>query len=411
MRSSLLRPSDRELIVLPAFASTVLPKRGMELVDLRSLGILPGIGGGSRGFNTEGDVITQTADGRDLNAMWQEFQATIQLQNAERDRIVQFLTFPVTQLIEDVSQVVGDDFEEASEFGEPKSIRAVGSYFSMAYDFRWFDLAARYTWKFLAEATATQVEAINNAALEAHSRLVFARVMKTIFNPTNLNADINGQNYNVYKFYNADGVVPPTYRGNTFAGTHTHYYTTGAATVDPGDLEDLIDKLGEHGYTIQNGYRIVIMVNKQEGKPIRLFRAGVGGATWDFLVARGEQPVIMPTDTILLNGAQPANSLDGLHVIGSYADALIVEDDYVPAGYMLAFATGGPEALTNPVGFREHANPALRGLRLVKGPNPNYPLVDSFYNVGFGTGIRQRGGGAVVQVTTSGTYTTPTLYQ
>ena len=30
------------------------------------------------------------------------------------------------------------------------------SYFSLAYDFKWYDVATRFTWKFLAEATAVE---------------------------------------------------------------------------------------------------------------------------------------------------------------------------------------------------------------------------------------------------------------
>ena len=52
----------------------------------------------------------------------------------------------------------------------------------------------------------------------------------------------------------------------------------------------------------------------------------------------------------------------------------------------------------------------LRGLRLVKGPDRDYPLTDSFYLHGFGTGIRHRGAGVVMQITASGSYTTPAAY-
>ena len=93
-----------------------------------------------------------------------------------------------------------------------------------------------------------------------------------------------------------------------------------------------------------------------------------------------------------------------------YGNVLIVQEDLIPAGYVVLAATGGPDNLQNPVGLREHANASLRGLRLVKGPVADYPLIDSFYNRGFGTGIRQRGGAAVMQITTSATYTPPASY-
>jgi hypothetical protein len=102
--------------------------------------------------------------------------------------------------------------------------------------------------------------------------------------------------------------------------------------------------------------------------------------------------------------------VNGLNVSGRYGSWLIVQDDYVPPGYMVGFATGGENQATNPVGIREHQNAGLRGLRLVKGRDNDYPLVDSFYQRGFGTGVRHRGAGLVMQVTASASYTIPTDY-
>lgn len=76
----------------------------------------------ARGTNTEGDVLTQTLDGRSLNEIWTEFQRSLEMWNRDRSALVQALTFPVDQPVEDVPQISGDDFEEASEFGEPKRI-------------------------------------------------------------------------------------------------------------------------------------------------------------------------------------------------------------------------------------------------------------------------------------------------
>jgi hypothetical protein len=71
--------------------------------------------------------------------------------------------------------------------------------------------------------------------------------------------------------------------------------------------------------------------------------------------------------------------------------------------------SGGEGALQNPIGIREHRNAALRGLRLLPGNQTNYPLIDAYYSRGFGTGIRQRGG-AVVQQITAGAYAIPSIY-
>jgi hypothetical protein len=413
-----------ERIFLPAFAASMersvtpdgtLARNVLADPVLRAmLRLTPGIAGGAGGFNTEGDLITQTTDGRPLNDIWAEFQATIQALNDERQGIVDFLTFGVTNVIEDVPQVSSsDEFEVASEYGEPRGVRQPASYFSMAYDFEWYDLASRFTWKFLAEATAAQIESIHNGVLEADNRLVFNKVLKTIFNPANLSATIKGQNYTVFKFYNADGTVPPPWKTHSFDATHTHYLASGGAQIDSTDIDDMYDHLYHHGYgTVESGTRIVLMLNRIQADAVRGFKSVQAGGTdkYDFIPAQGSSPFLLPPNVAGLVGAQPNANLEGLTVIGSYGPVLIVQEDYVPIGYGLMIATGGRANLGNPVGIREHANAALRGLRLVKGRQPDYPLQDSFYQRGFGTGVRQRGGAVVMQFTTNPSYAAPAIY-
>lgn len=365
----------------------------------------------SRGFNTEGDVLTQTVDGRPLNEVWAELQDALGAWNAGRDALVSALTYRVSNPIEDVPQISLSDFEEASEFGEPVGVGG-GTYFSMGYDFKWYDIAARFTWKFLAEASAEQVASVQNIIMEADNRLVFTKVLKAIFNNVNRSATIRGQNFNVYPFYNADGTVPPQFGPYTFTGSENHYITSGAATIDSGDLDALDTKLSQKGYGKTNGATMILLVNRQELATIRTFRVATG-SSYDYVPAAGGAPWLLPTSTggvVYPQGSSIPSTINGLNVAGAYGNFLIVENDYIPAGYVLAFATGGSLAATNPVGIREHQNAALRGLRLVKGRTPDYPLIDSFYNRGFGTGVRHRGAGVVMQITAAGSYTIPAAY-
>jgi hypothetical protein len=371
-----------------------------------------------QGYNQKADLVTTTKDGRDLNGLWVDYQAVLESYNAERSALVNFLTFGVVDPIEEVPILgQGTKFEKASEFGRPKGVRTgLGSY-SIGYPFDWYDLAARFTWMFLADATAQQVDSIQNAAIEADNELVFNAVMKRIFDNTNTTANINKNPYNVYTFYNGVGEAPPKWRQNTFTSNHTHYTTTNGATLDAEDLDFLIEQVTEHGYTKALGYRIVVMVNKAQSPRIRSFRSASGRtdspgtvdathADWDFIPSVGTNAMLLPQNQLLL-GAQPAATLEGFNVIGSYGDALIIEEDYIPVGYLFCFATGGVANLGNPIGMRQHVNPDLQGMRLVKGPNPDYPLIDSAYIRGFGLGVRHRGAGAVMQVVTGTTYTPP----
>lgn len=364
--------------------------------------------GAERGYNETADILTQTADGTSVNQLWREFQQAITLLNRDRTAWINRLTFRVTNPIEGVTLPGGtEDFEEASEFGEPKGIRPGVTQQFMGYPFKWYDLAMRFTWQYLAENTGAQVEALNAMALEASNRLMFNNIFRTVFNPANGETDINEQPYTVYKFYNADGTVPPSYKTTTHAGSHTHYLSSGAVTVDSGDLNDIEEHLHHHGYRMVLGYQLVLFVNKAQGDVIRTFRVAnedkydfiptinVGGGTY---LEADERTII----------GRP--SLGGFpNAIGTYGPFVVVEDEYIPVGYLLGLASGGDQNIGNPVGLREHANASLRGLRLVKGRDNDYPLVDSFYIQGLGSGVRHRGAGVVMRIGTAA-YSAPAQY-
>lgn len=366
--------------------------------------------GADGGYNDSRDVkVSQTADGASLNDIWGEFQESVGIRNAERNLIIDLLTFNVTAATEAVTQLSSAKFERAGEYSEPRGTTQKPATFWLGYGLDWFDIANRYTWRYLADASQEQVEAVHASVLEGDNQNVFAGVLSAIYDNQNRVADINDQEVNVYALYNADGTVPPNYKTNTFTSTHTHYMVSGAATVDSGDLDDLVEALSEHGYSSANGVQLVICLSSKEGKEVRKFRIA-SGDTYDFIPAQDE-----PLDLILnpgqsVAGQRPAGTHKGLKVIGKYGSTIVVEDDLFPPGYVMIFGTGGKNNLNNPVGMRQHQNPSMQGLRLVKGPDNDYPLVDSFYQRGFGTGIRQRGGAAVVQIKASGSYAPPANY-
>lgn len=373
--------------------------------------------GGERlgGYNTEADVVSVTNDGVDLNSLWAEFQASSQIYSERQANLVQLLTYPVTQLIETVPQVGEIEFDDASEFGVPTSGRIELGYFQLAYDFRDYDKATRYTWKYLRDADARQIEALHAEFLRADGRLIFRRVMEAIFDNRNRSTDIRNNNYNVYCMYNADGTVPPEYKGEVFDGTHSHYMVSGNAQIDSSDLEDAYENIAEHGYGIEAGTKFVVLMNRTQVKEVRKFKAGAVNnngviANYDFIPAPTQPAMIIPNSEGLL-GSQPPSVWNGLPVVGSYGDILILEESYIPEGYFLMFGTGGEGDLQNLVGLREHANEAYRGLRLLPGNQQRYPLIDSYYSRSFGTGIRQRAGGVVMQLKASGSYDIPTRYK
>lgn len=402
---------------MPAWATANKAKRGMELVDLKSLGILPGIAGGAQGYSAQGDIVTKTIDGMDINALWNVYQETLGVYNEPRTRLVNFLTYNTT-LASEPYGVAGDlaTFQEATEYGEPVGYRPSVSQKFLGYTFKWYDLAARFTWMFLANAPASQVDSIQDMAMEADNRLVFTNVMKTLFNNTRRTNEFGTTVYPLYSgVTGTDGDDPPDVGARTFADGHNHYVT--AASLTPAAVENQYNLIAEHGYTTALGYSAVLMVNKVQGDIMRNWRSAAnggsgatGGGTYDFIPAQGTPSFLLPQTLRVAEGqTQPPNQINGLTVIGTYGDWTVVQEDYIPAGYLVGFVTGGPESIRNLIAFREHTNASLRGLRLVKGRTPDYPLIDSFYNRGFGTGIKYRGAGAILQIT-GGSYTVPAQY-
>lgn len=367
--------------------------------------------GYDQGFNERSDVAVAAADGTDLNEIYREIQQTLNIRNGQRDRLIDMLTYRTTDVIDQVSVPSEADFEEASEYGQPKGITG-GKSFNRGYTFKFYDLAVRYTWMFIAEANRTQLENLNNMALEADNRLVFHQVMRTLFNPTNLVgvADSNIP-VNVYKFYNADGEVPPTWKTNTFDGNHSHYLVGGDADAKMRsvDLDAIEEDMISHGYGQQTGTKLVLWLNRQEFKTLRGARVA-DGWSYDFIPGEGiGGAVYLPSNGGIV-GRPNGSSVPG--EVGTYGPFHVVVEEYIPQGYIATIAAGGPDNLMNPIGIREHRNAAYQGLKLIPGQRSDYPLIDSFYRRGFGTGVRQRGAGIVMQLkaNASGSYAAPTQY-
>lgn len=373
-----------------------------------------------RGFDEgtleRADVLVQAADGSDINVIWNEIQQMLETWNNQRGRLIDYLTFTVDDVIDYVAVPNEVDFEVASEYGKPVAIKG-GGFYTRGYGFKFYDLAIRYSWMFLAEASRQQIDNYTNQALEADNRLMFKLVMSCVFNSANQSgiADRNIPT-TVYKFYNGDGEVPPTYKNITFSGSHSHYYTSYGlpsavqnTALQPATIDDVENEFYQHGYTLQNGYDMVIWCNRQEGLKIRGFKVA-NGARYDFIPSQGVGGGIYQPQSLGIVGRPIGSPVEG--EIGTYGPFHIIEEPYIPAGYVVALVSGGELNINNPVGLREHKNPAYRGLQLVKGGDNDYPIREAFYRRGIGTGVRQRGGGIVVQLVNSATttYTVPTAY-
>ncbi|OLT44466.1 hypothetical protein BJF87_07680 [Gordonia sp. CNJ-863] len=360
------------------------------------------------GTSTQGDVlVNQTADGVDLNRIWDEAATAMQAWNKSRTSLAAILSYPTTNVGDAIAQSIGGDhFEEASEFGEPTGLRAEPDALILGYSLSDFDLASRFSWRFLRSATAQQVKSVIDRALEADNRLVTGAILRRLFDPAE---KINEVGHRCYGLYNGDGTVPPSFAGQTFSGSSSHYLISGNANgIDPGDITDLIKQVRSKGFGTTPNSKLLILANPLQGEIIASFRAGVETngveSQFDFIPARNAPAYLTPNEIV---GEQAPGEWSNLPISGSYGPAWLVESRYLPVGYVAVVATGGPNSTINPIGFRQHQNPAYQGLRLLPGSDSRYPLVSSFMQRSFGVGTRYRGAAAVVQVKASGPYEAP----
>lgn len=374
----------------------------------------------AKGIAASGDILTRTRDGQDLNAIWNGFNDILDTFNAQRQPLIDLLSFSITDVIEDIVEAGTERFEEASEFGLPKSIRPQPVVTQRAFPFKWYDLRQAYTFQFLAGngntagATSAQIDAVMQMAMEADNRLQFEQTMKALFNSANRSTLVSNTAYTVTALYNADSTFIPDYNGVSFnRATHTHYVSSGAATLDSTDLDQLAALLTEHGYDQQNGYTTIILANQTETTVIKGFRRGVvnnNGVTalYDFIPATGTG-FLLPVGWEVAAGGQAGNTFAGMNVVGTYGPYLIVEHGAIPSGYLVAAASAGRSTNLNIVGIREHSEASLRGLVIKPGNNANYPIIDSAFIRGIGAGVARRGAAAVMQVT-AGAYAVPAQY-
>ncbi|OZE03177.1 hypothetical protein CH249_15410 [Rhodococcus sp. 05-2255-3B1] len=376
--------------------------------------IFGGDSGGHRGIGTEADaLVTRTADGTDINAVWDEFRSALAAYNSERSALVSLLTFSTTLSNDVVPQTLQttSEFEVASEFGEPVSARVPSGVLRLGYTLNDYDLASRLTWKFLRDSDIRQVEAQFADMLAADNRLVNRTVLKRLFDPT---PGENEWGHTVYGLYTGnDGFTPPPYAGQTFPSTTKHFIASQSALIDSADIEDLLNLLGRKGFGSSEGQQLLILAHPNESEVIQTWRRGVGNGTggaiisrFDFIPSQSAPAYIEPDGQII--GQAAPGEYNGLKVVGSLGPSWLVESSHLPAGYVAVVATGGPNAQSNAIGVREHTNPQYRGLRLIPGAVPDYPLRESFLARTFGVGVRRRGAAAVAQITTNATYSAPT---
>ncbi len=366
---------------------------------------------GRPGTQVEADaLVSESADGVNLNTVWRNQQDVLSAWNSERLAIAALLSYPTVVSGDAVPQnLTSESFEEAGEFSVAPSMGQDGALL-MGYTLKDMDLRSSFTWRFLRDSTAEQIDNQFVRALEADAKLISGLILGRLFDPTE---DINSHGHRCFGLWNGtDGLNPPAHLGKTFPTNTTHYWVSQNAVLDSEDIEDAIRTIRAKGYGRSVGSQLFILANPAEGELIQSWRVGEesrpsGPIAKHSFIPSANAPAYLTPDNIV--GAVAPAQTNGLAVAGSYGPAWLIESEFVPSGYVAVTASAGPNSPDNVVAMRQHPKPNWQGLRQIPGNWREYPLQDSFFMRTVGVGVRHRGAAVAIQVKASGDWDVPSI--
>jgi hypothetical protein len=357
-----------------------------------------GIFGAADGMQKRADALSTvpgqafTVDGQPLSEIWDDLQMKLAAFNNQSSSVISLFSGDPTVASQTNTAVYATKgFEQATEYGRPRNIGL--QYVTRAIPIDHYDLGFGYTQKFIDKAKGSEISSIQATVENAWWNLQLNGVLNSIYDNTPV-ADADGVVGTV--LYNADE-TPPAYKRWTHAGSHTHYLADAGAFTQALALS-MEEHLVHHGFG-DFGEVFFLLLNRTDMALARAFTDWVPSAS-----ASQKEITAGP----IVGAAPNASALSVFNVEGYLGKLNVVEMNDIPAGYPMAFASGGQFASSNVVRLRVHENVSARGLRLIEGPRQRYPLYDSVYDGYFGSAVAQRGA-AVVLRTGNGTYAPPTF--
>lgn len=224
-------------------------------------------------------------------------------------------------------------------------------------------------------------------------RRLLAEALFTASNRTVRDVFVDNKSLTVRALVNADGEpIPDGPNGETFdPDTHTHYNVTTGATLAATDVDALIKNVVEHGHSAG----LVIYINQAQENAVRNLDGFAPYVDSRIITARDETVGRAPLDTTRIDN----------RAIGLIGGAEVHVKPWVPANYLFATASGDS---AKPLRMRQHNVPAMQGLRIA-ATMPDYPLFAEVMENYYGFGAWERTNGAVLQITSDGTYTSPSF--
>lgn len=319
-------------------------------------------------------------------------QAELQMYNAIADELMGGLTFDTQDWVVRFGAQGGGEMLPADEYSR-QDVQHVAPGYSLGFPLRRYQYAIGWTRDFFRRKTVGDLVKNLDEATRADLRLIIRQIKLALFTPTNATFhDEYKGDITVRALVNADGTPIPSYDGIVFdPATHTHYTVSGGASLTDANIVAFEQNLIEHGHVGNQ----VLYINPQEEAQVK--------ALSDFVAA--VNPYLLQP---LTTRALVSNPNDYLHILGRLRHFEVRMRNWMPPGYIFGYNEYGDGSSLNPLARRMSDLPEDNNLHIA-GEDDRFPLNSQFMERWLGFGAYNRTNGVVMQVTTNGTYTAPTI--
>ncbi len=282
----------------------------------------------------------------------------------------------------DVSYRVGSSngMQRHTEYGRPDSKRA-DTEGHMLPLIPW-DRALGWTWDYLREARADQIQAdIADAVKDVRDKYrvqVLTRCLKR-GDDSGANSGLGTSGYSpgfatTAASTNVD-FIPPAYGGLTFANTHEHYVGIAGGVYTNAVFEDAYDELREHGHE----------------------------PPFDFLISNSDRTTVeglskftKTSDPLVQLGLTQDRANVSTEYIGVIENFRVREVFGMPQYYGFAYKSYGPNSMRNPLKIRltkNQSTPTVLAMQDPRNGSMAHPLQYMMMFFEFGVGVNDRTAG------------------
>lgn len=289
--------------------------------------------------------------------------------------------------------------QEMGEGDRPGATKT-GGFVEVAYDFRLYGDQTAWTRVALATMSAGDAEKARIAKELANANTRRIMMLRHIFNNANESVSDRKGTLVIRRLANGDTqpdgtpTLYPPRQGELEMAEENHYLVSGYAAADISDTNNPTETIAGHLKHHFANNKLVVFINAAQTPKVK--------ALTNF-TERTAEGVILGANSDQVDESYLEN-LPG-DFLGVIDGVIVQEWSAIPAGYMF----GQNLLAAPPLKRRVHEAEEMRGFRLV-AMQSEYPLLEAYWQDGFGYGVANRLNGVVLQLKASGTYEVPAVY-